>query len=149
MPEFFQEKGWICENLRFAAKICVLGSLSLCHLSSVLLSAPRFGVRDFLALVLPWCMPRDVDYAAPLGAQPTLWEQVPPPPPPPINSKAWILTSVRTTIGGSAEALGIRDGPTTATTILSSSRGAPFFIFGAPPDDAPNAPSTQWNTEKP
>ena len=34
----FQEKGWICENLRFSAKICVLGSL--CHLSSVPLSAP-------------------------------------------------------------------------------------------------------------
>ena len=34
----FQEKGWICENLRFSAKICVLGSL--CHLSSVTLSAP-------------------------------------------------------------------------------------------------------------
>ena len=32
---------------------------------------------------------------------------------------------------------------------LSSSRGAPFFIFGVPPDDAPNALSTQWNTEKP
>ena len=32
-------KGWICENLRFSAKICVLGSL--CHLSSVPLSAPR------------------------------------------------------------------------------------------------------------
>ena len=35
----FQEKGWICENMRFSAKICVLGSL--CHLSSVPLSAPR------------------------------------------------------------------------------------------------------------
>ena len=27
--------------------------------------------------------------------------------------------------------------------------GTPFFIFGVPPDDAPNGPSTQWNTEKP
>ena len=34
----FQEKGWICENLRFSAKICVLRVL--CHLSSVTLSAP-------------------------------------------------------------------------------------------------------------
>ena len=34
----FQEKGWICENLRFSAKICVLGAL--CHLSSVPLSSP-------------------------------------------------------------------------------------------------------------
>ena len=25
----------------------------------------------------------------------------------------------------------------------------PHFIFGVAPDDAPNAPSTQWNTEKP
>ena len=25
---------------------------------------------------------------------------------------------------------------------------APFFILGVPPDDAPNAPFTQWNTEK-
>ena len=24
-----------------------------------------------------------------------------------------------------------------------------YFWFGAPPDDTPNAPSTQWNTEKP
>ena len=32
---------------------------------------------------------------------------------------------------------------------LSSSRRAPFFNFGVPPDDAPNALSTQWNTEKP
>ena len=38
----FQEKGWICENLRFSAKICVLASL--CHLSSVPLRAPRLGV---------------------------------------------------------------------------------------------------------
>ena len=36
----FQEKGRCCENLRFSAKIRVLGSL--CHLSSVPLSAPRF-----------------------------------------------------------------------------------------------------------
>ena len=35
----FQEEGRICENLRFSAKICVLGSI--CHLSSVPLSAPR------------------------------------------------------------------------------------------------------------
>ena len=34
----FQKMGWICENLRFSAKICVLGSL--CHHRSVTLSAP-------------------------------------------------------------------------------------------------------------
>ena len=34
----FQEKGWICKNLRFSAKICVLGAL--CHLRSVTLRAP-------------------------------------------------------------------------------------------------------------
>ena len=34
-----RREGWICENLRFSAKICVLGPL--CHLSSVPLSAPR------------------------------------------------------------------------------------------------------------
>ena len=44
----------------------------------------------------------------------------------------------------------IRDGPTTTTTIFELiSRGPPFIIFGVTPDDAPNAPSTQWNTEKP
>ena len=33
---------------------------------------------------------------------------------------------------------------------LSSSRGALSFSFlRVPPDDAPHAPSTQWNTEKP
>ena len=37
MLEFPGER-WICENLRFSAKICVLGSL--CHLSSVPLSTP-------------------------------------------------------------------------------------------------------------
>ena len=30
----------------------------------------------------------------------------------------------------------------------SSSRGTPFVNFGVPLDDASNAPSTQWNTEK-
>ena len=34
----FQERGWICEDLRFSSAICLLGSL--CHLSSVPLSAP-------------------------------------------------------------------------------------------------------------
>ena len=34
----FQEKGWICKNLRFSAKICALGFL--CHLRSVTLSSP-------------------------------------------------------------------------------------------------------------
>ena len=38
----FQEKGRICENRRFSAKICVLGFL--CHLSSVPLSASRVFV---------------------------------------------------------------------------------------------------------
>ena len=37
----FQEKVRICENLRFSAKICVLGSP--CHLSSVPFSAPRIS----------------------------------------------------------------------------------------------------------
>ena len=34
---------------------------------------------------------------------------------------------------------------------LSSSRGAPFFFFGAPPDDTHQMPllHAQWNTEKP
>ena len=36
----FQEKRWTCENLRFFARSCVLGSLSDCHLRSVTLSAP-------------------------------------------------------------------------------------------------------------
>ena len=40
----FQEKGCICENQRFSAKICVLGSL--CHLSSVPLSAPTNTPRS-------------------------------------------------------------------------------------------------------
>ena len=31
---------------------------------------------------------------------------------------------------------------------LSSSRGAPFFIFGVPSDAAPNARPAQWNTEE-
>ena len=35
----FQEEGWIRENLLFSATVCVLGSL--CHLSSVPLSAPH------------------------------------------------------------------------------------------------------------
>ena len=38
MLEFPGGGGWICENLRFSVEICVLGSL--CHLSSVPLSAP-------------------------------------------------------------------------------------------------------------
>ena len=35
------------------------------------------------------------------------------------------------------------------TTIFEFISRGPIFHFGVPPDDAPNAPSTQWNTEKP
>ena len=42
----------------------------------------------------------------------------------------------------------VRDGPYTTTTILSSSRTTPSFNLGVPLDDASNALSTQWNTEK-
>ena len=40
----FPGEGWICKNLRFSAKICVLGSL--CHLSSIPLSAPSTITRN-------------------------------------------------------------------------------------------------------
>ena len=36
----YQGKEWICENLRFSAKVCVLGSL--CHLSFVPEARPEF-----------------------------------------------------------------------------------------------------------
>ena len=43
----------------------------------------------------------------------------------------------------------LNDGPTTTTTIFGVHLAGPhFFIFGVPPDAAPNAPSTHWNTEK-
>ena len=43
----------------------------------------------------------------------------------------------------------IRDGLTTTTTIFEFISRGPIFHFGVHPDDAPNDPSTQWNTEKP
>ena len=42
----------------------------------------------------------------------------------------------------------LRDGPTTTTTIFEFISRGPISHFGVPPDDAPNALSTQWNTEK-
>ena len=40
----------------------------------------------------------------------------------------------------------VRDNPNTTTTTFKF-YGAPFLLFGVPQDAAPNAPSTQWNTE--
>ena len=41
-----------------------------------------------------------------------------------------------------------KDGPTTTTTIFEFISRGLIFKFGVPSDDAPNAPSTQWGTQR-
>ena len=67
----FQEKGWICGNLRFSAKICVLGAL--CHLSSITLSSPwsQFTVFLHFTVYAPSKKFSDPIYANPIKNLPT------------------------------------------------------------------------------
>ena len=50
----FQEKGWVCEILRFSAKFCVLGSV--CQLRSVPISAPWNKEIEVLFLSAVWAL---------------------------------------------------------------------------------------------
>ena len=63
--------------------------------------------------------------------------------------RALDLLESKQTAGLRNRGIPLRDGPATTATILEFiSRGPILHFLGVPLDDAPNAPSTQWNTEK-